>query len=153
MRTLDVGADKPLAYVPQPEEPNPALGVRGLRLAHVHPELLDPWQPALLRLLAETARAGAAAKGKRPVGVCGEAASDPMLALVLVGLGITSLSMAPACLPDVRAALAERTLEECRALARAALEAPTAVTARATVAELARAQGALAGAVAGSQSA
>jgi phosphoenolpyruvate-protein phosphotransferase (PTS system enzyme I) len=232
VRTLDVGADKPLAYLPQGEEPNPALGVRGLRLAQVNPallndqlraiaeaaahgeadvwvmapmvataqeaqafaqaarrhglarvgvmievpsaalkaqqiledvdfasigtndlaqytfaadrlagelaELLDPWQPALLQLIAQSAAAGA--QGNRPVGVCGEAASDPMLALVLVGLGITSLSMAPACLADVRAALSERTLEECRALAGAALDASSAVTARAAVSELARQQ-------------
>jgi len=232
VRTLDVGADKPLAYLPQPEEPNPALGVRGLRLAQANPallddqlraiaqaasqsegdvwvmapmvatadearsfaqaarghglrrvgvmievpsasltahrileevdfasigtndlaqytfaadrlagelaELLDPWQPALLQLIAQSAAAGA--ERKRPVGVCGEAASDPMLALVLVGLGITSLSMASACLADVRGALSERTLEECRALATAALEASSAVTARAAVSELAREQ-------------
>jgi phosphotransferase system enzyme I (PtsI) len=232
VRTLDVGADKPLAYLPQGEEPNPALGVRGLRLAQANPallddqlraiaeaaahseadvwvmapmvatveeaqafaqaarqhglarvgvmievpsaalkaqqiledvdfasigtndlaqytfaadrlagelaELLDPWQPALLELIAQSAAAGA--QGNRPVGVCGEAASDPMLALVLVGLGITSLSMAPACLADVRAALSERTLEECRTLAAAALDASSAVTARAAVSELARQQ-------------
>jgi phosphoenolpyruvate-protein phosphotransferase (PTS system enzyme I) len=60
-----------------------------------------------------------------------------MLALVLVGLGITSLSMAPASLPEVRSALAERTLAECRDLAAAALEASSAVTARAAVSELA----------------
>jgi phosphoenolpyruvate-protein phosphotransferase (PTS system enzyme I) len=70
------------------------------------------------------------------VGVCGEAASDPRLAPVLVGLGVGSLSMAPACVPDVRAALAERSLEECRELARRALEAPGALAARAAVAEL-----------------
>ncbi len=88
------------------------------------------------------------------MGVCGEAASDPMLALVLVGLGITSLSMAPACLPDVRARRWPSGRSRSAAPSPwAALEAPTAVTARATVAELARAQGALAGAVAGSQSA
>lgn len=232
VRTLDVGADKPLAYLPQGEEPNPALGVRGLRLAQANPsllddqlraiaqaasqgeadvwvmapmvataqeaqafagaarahglprigvmievpsaalkaqqildevdfasigtndlaqytfaadrlagelaELLDPWQPALLALIAQSAAAGAA--GNRPVGVCGEAASDPMLALVLVGLGITSLSMAPACLADVRAALSERTLQECRALAGVALDASSAVTARAAVSELAQQQ-------------
>ena len=69
---------------------------------------------------------------------CGEAASDPSPALVLVGLGVISLSMAVACVPDVRAALAERTLEECRELATAACEASSAVTARAAVAELAR---------------
>jgi phosphoenolpyruvate-protein phosphotransferase (PTS system enzyme I) len=41
VRTLDVGADKPLAYMPAREEENPALGVRGLRLARAHPELLS----------------------------------------------------------------------------------------------------------------
>jgi phosphotransferase system enzyme I (PtsI) len=50
--------------------------------------------------------------------------------------------MAPACLADVRAALGERTLEECRALARVALDASSAVTARAAVSELVR-QGSL----------
>ena len=57
-------------------------------LAH----LTDPWQPAVLQLIAITAEAGKQA-GK-PVGVCGEAAADPLLACVLVGMGITSLSMA-----------------------------------------------------------
>jgi phosphotransferase system enzyme I (PtsI) len=229
VRTLDVGADKPLPYVAQADEPNPALGVRGLRLGRTHPELvdeqleaiaraarcseaevwvmapmvatpseakafadaahargleqagvmvevpsaalcahdvlavadfasigtndlaqytlaadrlagslaelLDPWQPALLRLIEMTGRAGTATN--RAVGVCGEAASDPLLALVLVGLGVTSLSMAPGCLPDVRATLAEHTLEQCRALAAAALGATSAVEARAAVAEMA----------------
>ena len=59
-------------------------------LAH----LTDPWQPAVLQLIAITAEAGRQA-GK-PVGVCGEAAADPLLACVLVGMGITSLSMAAA---------------------------------------------------------
>ncbi len=90
--------------------------------------LLDPWQPALLDLIAATARAGQEA-GK-PVGVCGEAASDPLLALVLAGLGIESLSMAAVSVPDVRAALAERTIEECREIAEAALAAESAVDAR-----------------------
>jgi phosphoenolpyruvate-protein phosphotransferase (PTS system enzyme I) len=223
VRTLDVGADKPLASLSRPPEPNPALGVRGLRLGHAHPELLeeqlaaiavagrggdaevwvmapmvatvaeardfveqarghglehvgvmvevpsaaicareilevadfasigtndlaqctiaadrlagpltgllDPWQPALLRLIETVGSAGAAVG--RSVGVCGEAASDPLLALVLVGLGVTSLSMAPGCLPDVRAALAERTHTDCRELAAAALSAASAADARA----------------------
>ena len=59
-------------------------------LAH----LTDAWQPAVLQLIAITAEAGQQA-GK-PVGVCGEAAADPLLACVLVGMGITSLSMASA---------------------------------------------------------
>ncbi|MEU9047522.1 MULTISPECIES: phosphoenolpyruvate--protein phosphotransferase [unclassified Kitasatospora] len=94
-------------------------------------ELLDPWQPALLGLVA-TAAAAAAEHG-RPIGVCGEAAADPALALVLVGLGITSLSAAPASLPEVRAALAAHTLAQCRELAETALLADDAATARSTV--------------------
>ena len=50
-------------------------------------------------------------------------AREPALALVLTGLGVTSLSMSPAAVPDVRDALAAHTLEECRELARAALDA------------------------------
>jgi phosphotransferase system enzyme I (PtsI) len=108
------------------------------RLAGQLADLLDPWQPALLRLIATTASAGS--ELDRAVGVCGEAASDPLLALVLVGLGITSLSMAPGCLPDVRAALAEHTIQHCRALAAAALQASSAQAARASVTELAKQQ-------------
>ncbi|MFE5581371.1 phosphoenolpyruvate--protein phosphotransferase [Kitasatospora sp. NPDC056531] len=91
-------------------------------------ELLDPWQPALLSLVAAAARS--AAEHGRPIGVCGEAAADPELALVLVGLGITSLSAAPASLPEVRAALAAHTLAECRELAELALLADDADDAR-----------------------
>ena len=64
------------------------------------PTLLDPWQPAVLDLIA-TACEGARAAG-RPIGVCGEAAGDPLLALVLTGLGAMSLSMAPPKVPAVR---------------------------------------------------
>jgi phosphotransferase system enzyme I (PtsI) len=222
VRTLDAGADKPLRFVTQPDEPNPALGVRGLRTARRLPELLDrqlaaiaaaardseadvwvmapmvttsaeaaefaslarghglptagvmvevpaaalraehvaaacdflsigtndlaqyvlaadrmnsdladlldPWQPSVLELIRITAQAGR--RLGKPVGVCGEAASDPLLALVLVGLGVTSLSMAPVALPEVRATLAEHSLEQCRTLADAVLAAPDAATAR-----------------------
>jgi phosphotransferase system enzyme I (PtsI) len=213
VRTLDAGADKPMPFLNQPAEPNPALGVRGLRLARRHPDvlrtqlsaiaaaaratgaqpwvmapmvataaearqfarqcrdaglstvgvmveipaaalsarailsevdfisigtndlsqytfaadrmcgeladLLDPWQPALLSLIAACGEAGRAL-GK-PVGVCGEAAADPALAPVLVGLGVTSLSMAARSVAAVREALAAVTLDECRRLATAAL--------------------------------
>ncbi|HWO24634.1 MAG TPA: phosphoenolpyruvate--protein phosphotransferase [Kofleriaceae bacterium] len=40
LRTLDVGGDKPLAFLPAPAEANPFLGVRGIRLSLAHPELL-----------------------------------------------------------------------------------------------------------------
>ncbi|MFF5258588.1 phosphoenolpyruvate--protein phosphotransferase [Actinomadura viridis] len=50
VRTLDAGADKPLAFLPPPgDEPNPALGERGLRLSRVHPEVLRAQLAALAR--------------------------------------------------------------------------------------------------------
>ncbi|MFG1705690.1 phosphoenolpyruvate--protein phosphotransferase [Nonomuraea sp. M3C6] len=213
VRTLDAGTDKPLPFLGLPEEQNPALGVRGLRVDRLLPDvldtqldaiaaaaratgthawvmapmvttmaeatgfarrarakgiakvgamvevpaaalragrllqevdflsigtndlaqytfaadrqhsaladLLDPRQPALLELIAICAEAGREA-GK-PVGVCGESAGDPLLAPLLVGLGVTSLSMAPVSVPAVREALAGLTLAECRERARAAL--------------------------------
>jgi phosphotransferase system enzyme I (PtsI) len=222
VRTLDAGADKPLPFLSTVDEPNPALGVRGIRLGWRSPavlqvqleaieaaargtgadvwvmapmiatpaeaarfrdrcraaglpragvmievpaaalrasavlsevdflsigtndlsqytfaadrqcgelaDLLDPWQPAMLSLVAACAGAGLAVD--RPVGVCGEAAADPMLAVVLAGLGVTSLSMAPKAIPEVREALAARTLDECRQLAKAVLAAPDAESAR-----------------------
>lgn len=217
VRTLDAGSDKPMAFLELPTEDNPALGVRGIRLAagdgplladqlaalaqaqratgarlrvmapmvsttqEAHEfadaareagldevgvmievpaaalrvadlleavdfvsvgtndlsqytfaadrmvsglgHLLDPWQPALLDLLAVVGDAARAA-GK-PVGVCGEAASDPLFAAVLVGLGVTSLSMAPPALHAVRDQLAQLSLEQCRQLAAAARSATT----------------------------
>lgn len=228
VRTLDAGADKPLRFVDHPDEPNPALGVRGLRTARLAPELLDdqlraisaaaqqsradvwvmapmvslpseaatfaatagahglrtvgsmievpgaalragqvlaecdflslgtndlaqytfaadrmlgelgdlldPWQPALLELVRLAAAAGRAA-GK-PVGVCGEGASDPLLAMVLVGLGVRSLSMAPTALPAVRTALRHHTDRQCADMAAQAVAAPDAAHARRAVAEL-----------------
>ncbi|AWB85751.1 phosphoenolpyruvate--protein phosphotransferase [Mycetocola zhujimingii] len=93
----------------------------------------DPWHPAVLRLVKMLGDAGT--QSGRPVGVCGEAAADPMLAVVLVGLGISSLSMAPSALDAVRTQLRQHTLEHARALAVAALGASTAAEARARVSE------------------
>ena len=76
------------------------------------------WHPAVLRAIKMICDAGNA-KGM-PVGVCGEAAADPDLAVVLAGLGVNSLSMTPVALDDVRAALAEVTFEEAKAKAAAA---------------------------------
>ena len=86
-------------------------------------DLLDPWQPGLLRLMAMAL--GAAREHGVPAGVCGEAAGDELLACVLVGLGATSLSTSGAALPVVRAALANHTLASCEAAAAAALQALT----------------------------
>jgi len=222
IRTLDAGSDKPLKFVGHPDEANPALGVRGIRIAEGNPGLLDrqlqaiaaaaqrtgnqpwvmapmiataqeaerfaaqtrshgltagvmievpaaalladrilehvdflsigtndlaqytmaadrmsadlatltdPWQPAVLTLVAMAVRAGAAA-GK-PVGVCGEAAADPLLACVLTGLGVTSLSAAAAAIQGVGAKLAQVTIQQCRDAADAVLSTASATDARA----------------------
>ncbi|HLP23545.1 MAG TPA: phosphoenolpyruvate--protein phosphotransferase [Microbacteriaceae bacterium] len=223
VRALDAGADKPLAFLNDAHEENPALGLRGLRALRVKENILrdqlealvaaerdsgaevwvmapmvsdaeetgyfvdlarelgvkvagvmaevpslalvadqvleaadfvsigtndltqytlaadrmlgtvasyqDPWHPAVLRLVKQLGDAGAAA-GK-PVGVCGEAAADPDLAVVLVGLGVTTLSMTAAAIADVRAALKAVTLEDAKAKAEAALGGRTAAEARA----------------------
>ena len=96
-------------------------------LAH----LTDPWQPAVLQLIAITAEAGRQA-GK-PVGVCGEAAADPLLACALVGMGITSLSMAAAAVRPVGARLATVGMDLCEDAAEAALSASDPMAARAGV--------------------
>jgi phosphoenolpyruvate-protein phosphotransferase (PTS system enzyme I) len=225
VRTLDIGADKPASYVRLGDQPNPALGVRGLRVARRHPQLLvdqlaavaraargskadvrvmapmvattaeaawfaaqargagltstgvmvevpaaalragdllrvvdfvsvgsndlaqytfatdradgelsdllDPWQPAFLDLVATVLRAGAIAG--RPVTVCGEAPSDPLLALVLVGLGAAALSMTPRSLADVRTTLARHSFDDCVRFAAAAVSADGPSEARARV--------------------
>jgi phosphotransferase system enzyme I (PtsI) len=225
VRTLDIGADKPAAFLRLGDQPNPALGVRGLRVARRHPELLvdqltaivsatraakadvrvmapmvatpaeaawfaaqarqagvattgvmvevpaaalraadllqvvdfvsvgtndlaqytfatdradgelsdllDPWQPAFLDLVATVLRAGAVAG--RSVTVCGEAPSDPLLALVLVGLGASGLSMAPRSLAVVRSTLVGHSAEDCSRYAAAAVSADGPSEARARV--------------------
>ena len=91
--------------------------------------LTDPWQPALLALVARTAAAGR--ETGKPVGVCGEAAADPLLACVLVGMGITSLSAAAAAVAAVGARLGQVDLAACEAAAAAALDADDPAAARA----------------------
>lgn len=53
VRTLDAGADKPLPALPMPPEDNPFLGVRGIRLALAHREVLATQFRAILRVAAE----------------------------------------------------------------------------------------------------
>ncbi|HEX3758535.1 MAG TPA: phosphoenolpyruvate--protein phosphotransferase [Kofleriaceae bacterium] len=218
IRTLDAGGDKPLDYLPQPREDNPALGVRGIRLALRHPALLraqlravlrvrpagacqimvpmvatlaelrtvramldaeraalgappvalgamievpaaalaagalareaeffsigtndlaqyalaidrgnpelaaglDPLHPGVLRLIASTA--SAAYPLRRPVAVCGGAAGDPCAVPILLGLGVRSLSVAPAAVPEIKAIVRTLSLARCAEVAAAALE-------------------------------
>ena len=54
LRTLDVGGDKPLEFLPTPAEMNPFLGIRGIRLSLAHPELLADQLLAMVRLAHQT---------------------------------------------------------------------------------------------------
>ncbi|MGQ7311445.1 phosphoenolpyruvate--protein phosphotransferase [Microbacterium arabinogalactanolyticum] len=96
----------------------------------------DPWHPAVLRLVREVGDAGA--RLGKPVGICGEAAADPLLAVVLVGLGATSLSMAPSALSDVRRSISQHTLEDARRIAASVLLADDAAGARAAAVDAAQ---------------
>jgi phosphotransferase system enzyme I (PtsI) len=83
-----------------------------------------PHHPAIIRLLADTLRVGQAAG--LPVGICGEMASEPLTAILLVGLGYDRLSVGPPALPLVKWVV--RTIPEAAAR-RAAEAAVTAATA------------------------
>jgi phosphoenolpyruvate-protein kinase (PTS system EI component) len=90
--------------------------------------LLDGPQPAVLRLVDKTVRAATA--HDRWVGVCGELAGDPAAAVLLAGLGVTELSMAPGLIAAVKQALRSVSLAQARAAAIAALDADSADAAR-----------------------
>jgi phosphocarrier protein FPr/phosphocarrier protein len=237
VRLLDIGADKPARYAAQPAEENPALGVRGVRLAlrrpallrtqlrailrvraaaplavmvpmvaslaelravraaladaagdlgvaapdlgamietpaaamiadqlaaeaaflsigtndlaqyalamdRGHPELageIDALEPAVLRLVA-AASEGAAAHN-RPVSACGALAGDPAAIPILLGLGVTSLSMPAPAIAGAKALIRRLTGETCRALATDALALSSAAEVRALVLERTRGPG------------
>ncbi|MBT3605777.1 MAG: phosphoenolpyruvate--protein phosphotransferase, partial [Candidatus Latescibacteria bacterium] len=62
--------------------------------------LFDPYHPAVLRLIKHVIDVGH--EHQIPVSVCGEMAGDPIASLLLIGLGIDSLSMTPRALPEVK---------------------------------------------------
>lgn len=86
--------------------------------------LLNPWQPALVRMLkliaSESEKTGISS------GVCGESASDPAFAVVLAGLGFKSVSASRSQVGAVRSALSAVTLEQAQEVANIALAATTA---------------------------
>ena len=96
-------------------------------------DLATALQPAVLRLIDGVVRA-AVARG-RHVAVCGEAAADPVVIPLLVGLGVDGLSVAPGSVGAVRARLAALDSTVCRALATAALAARSVVEVEALVAD------------------
>jgi multiphosphoryl transfer protein len=99
-----------------------------------HPRLaphVDGLSPAVLRLIAQTV-AAAKAHG-RWTGVCGGIASDPQAVPLLVGMGIEELSVSVPVIPAIKAQIRRLRLEECRALATAALDCVDAAEVRALV--------------------
>ena len=97
-------------------------------------DMTTAWHPAVLRAISIAA--DSAAVVAKPVGVCGEAAANSLLAAVLVGLGVSSLSMAPSALPEVRGFLASVDIQACKAAAQAALGARSAEDAQSLAKEI-----------------
>jgi len=95
--------------------------------------LYEPLHPALLRLIRDVARAAKA--GGIPVSICGEMAADPLVAPVLVGLGIHELSMSAVSIPEVKGVLRATTLWELERLVERVLQLPTAGEIRDAVTE------------------
>lgn len=97
-------------------------------------ERFTPLHPAVVRQLA-TVQAAAERAGI-PVSVCGEMASDPVAAVLLIGLGYHRLSIAPPAIPLVKWVVRHVPASEARTAAQAALVAPDSATVRATLREV-----------------
>ena len=96
-----------------------------------HPKLAgaaDALHPAVLRLIAMTVES--ARRFRKPVGVCGDIASDPEAVPLLLGLGVDSLSVPPAAIPPIKAVVRGLDLARCRDLAADALTMLTATEVR-----------------------
>ena len=88
----------------------------------------DHFHPAVLRLIAETVNAARA--HDRWVGVCGAMAGDPLAVPVLIGLGVTELSVAIPSVPTIKERIRSLSLDDCREIAARCLEASDAASAR-----------------------
>lgn len=119
---FSIGANDLLQYTLAADRTNAALAT-----------LYNPLQPAVLRLIARIAQAGQ--RAGKPVAVCGEMASDARLAPVLVGLGVTELSMAPNALPAIRKVLTGKMPEALSQLAQHVLTLKTVAEVEAACSE------------------
>lgn len=97
-------------------------------------DMTTTWHPAVLRTIQIAANS--ANQLVKPIGVCGEAAANPYLAAVLVGLGVNSLSMAPSAIHEVRGFLSTVDLARCQSAAHKALAANSAEEAEAHAKEI-----------------
>jgi len=110
---FSIGTNDLVQYTVAADRTNPALA-----------DLATPFQPAVLRLIAMVCQAALA--HDRPVGICGEAAADPVAAALFAGLGVRELSVAPRSVAVIRTAVAGFDPTVVRSVADAALAAPTA---------------------------
>jgi phosphoenolpyruvate-protein phosphotransferase (PTS system enzyme I) len=95
--------------------------------------LYEPLHPSLLRLIGAVAKA--ADDAGIPVTVCGEMAGEPMIAPVLLGLGIRELSMSAVSVPEVKATIRAMNIEEARQLVKRTEKLATAAEVRAMVSD------------------
>jgi len=95
--------------------------------------LYEPLHPALIRLIGDVSRAGNAANV--PVTVCGEMAGEPMLAPVLIGLGIRELSMSAVSIPEVKAMIRAMSVADAEALVTRVRRLATSAEVRAMVSD------------------
>jgi phosphocarrier protein FPr len=92
-------------------------------------KLADPLHPAVLHLIKITCDAAAA--HDKPVSLCGEVAGDPLAAPLLLGLGVTELSVPLPAVPPIKETVRGVTLAHCRTLAAAALACDSVAAVRA----------------------
>ena len=119
---LSIGTNDLTQYVLAADRGNAALAAR-----------MDALHPAVLRLIRQTTQ-GARAHD-RWTGVCGGLASEALAAPILIGLGVTELSVAPAAVPTIKATVRQLRLDDCAALAERACAAASAHEVRAMAAE------------------
>jgi len=95
--------------------------------------LYDPYHPSVLRLIREVILS--AHRNGIWVGLCGEMASNPDLACLLVGLGIDELSMAAAAIPTVKQRIRSVKLSGLKSFADEIFQAPSSTEVRELFAE------------------
>jgi phosphoenolpyruvate-protein phosphotransferase len=120
---FSIGTNDLVQYALAADRTNPALA-----------DVATPFQPAVLRLVRSVVDAARGAH--RTVAVCGEAASDPGFAGLLIGLGVDELSVATTSLGPLRSAVAGMDPVACRDAADRALAAPTAAEVQRIATEL-----------------
>ncbi len=83
----------------------------------------EPFHPAIISAVWKVAQVGL--QHNKPVGVCGEIAGDPLMGCLMIGLGVTQLSMIAANIPLMKKVIRESSYEELKEIANKALKAAT----------------------------